>query len=96
MATSTPSRIPIADTECERVARWMMDRGYATGHGDTIEDLLGELEWQAMERQHEKGLEVLKRYRKCFFSFLPPGRIAASDAPEAAHGLARASRQPRA
>lgn len=29
---------------------WMADRGYATGHGDTIEDLLDEIDWQACER----------------------------------------------
>lgn len=28
----------------EKVAAWMMQRGYATGHGDTIEELLKELE----------------------------------------------------
>lgn len=27
----------------EQIARWMLDRGFATGHGDTIEDLLSEL-----------------------------------------------------
>jgi len=32
--------------EREKVAQWMMQRGYATGHGDTIEDLLAELDWQ--------------------------------------------------
>ena len=33
----------------EKVAAWMMGRGYATGHGDTIEDLLNELDWQIAE-----------------------------------------------
>jgi len=28
----------------------MIERGYATGHGDTVEDLLKELEWQIEER----------------------------------------------
>lgn len=32
------------------VARWMMSRGYATGHGDTTEDMLDELEAQVRER----------------------------------------------
>lgn len=31
----------------ERLAQWMIGHGYATGHGDTVEDLLAEL-----ERQH--------------------------------------------
>ena len=34
------------EEEREKVAKWMMVQGYATGHGDTIEDLLKELEWQ--------------------------------------------------
>lgn len=33
-----------------KVAKWMIDRGYATGRGDTIEDLLRELDWQIEER----------------------------------------------
>ena len=39
--------------EREKVAKWMTDRGYATGHGDTIEDLFKELEWQVAERERE-------------------------------------------
>jgi hypothetical protein len=31
----------------EFVAGWMMERGYATGHGETIADLLIELEGEA-------------------------------------------------
>ena len=41
----------VAAAECEKVARWMIRNGYATGHGDTIEDLLDELEWQIAERK---------------------------------------------
>ncbi len=37
----------------ETVAEWMIERGYATGHGDTVEDLLKELEWQIRERERE-------------------------------------------
>jgi hypothetical protein len=33
----------VAAAEREKVAKWMIDRGYTTGHGDTIEDLLEEL-----------------------------------------------------
>jgi hypothetical protein len=40
----------IAAAEREKVAAWMMRQGYATGHGDTVEDLLKELEWQIEER----------------------------------------------
>ena len=35
--------------ERNKVAQWMMAQGYATGHGDTTEDLLQELEWQIAE-----------------------------------------------
>ena len=34
----------------ERVARWMIANSYATGHGDTVEDMLQELHEQAKER----------------------------------------------
>lgn len=37
----------------ETVAEWMIERSYATGHGDTVEDLLKELEWQIRERERE-------------------------------------------
>jgi hypothetical protein len=40
----------VAAAEREKVAQWMMRQGYATGHGDTVEDLLKELEWQIEER----------------------------------------------
>ena len=33
------------------LADWMIERGYATGHGDTIEDMLGELEAQVRGRE---------------------------------------------
>lgn len=40
-----------ADTEAGRevLAAWMIRQGYATAHGDTIEDLLAELDWQIAE-----------------------------------------------
>ena len=40
-------------TDKEKLAQWMIQQGYATGHGDTIEDLLKELEWQVAERERE-------------------------------------------
>ena len=40
----------------EKLAQWMMKQGYATGHGDTIEDLLHELEWQIAENWKWVGL----------------------------------------
>ena len=40
----------VAAAEREKLAAWMIERGYATGHGDSIEKLLEELEWQIEER----------------------------------------------
>ncbi len=48
--------------EREKVAKWMIERGYATGHGDTIEDLLKELEWQVMEREQEACALIAESY----------------------------------
>ena len=39
----------VAAQEREKVAAWMIAKGYATGHGDTTEDLLKELAWQIDE-----------------------------------------------
>jgi hypothetical protein len=36
----------VAAAEREKLANWMIQRSYATGHGDTTEDLLQELDWQ--------------------------------------------------
>ena len=41
----------VAAAEREKVAAWMMGRGYATGHGDSTQDLLQELDWQISEKQ---------------------------------------------
>jgi hypothetical protein len=39
----------VADAKREKLAAWMIQRGFATGHGDSTEDLLKELEWQIEE-----------------------------------------------
>jgi hypothetical protein len=39
----------VAAAERNKVAQWMIDHSYATGHGDTTEDLLEELDWQITE-----------------------------------------------
>ncbi len=41
----------VAAAEREKVVQWMIQRSYATGHGDTTEDLLAELEWQVREAE---------------------------------------------
>ena len=48
----------VAAAEREKVATWMMRQGYATGHGDSIEKLLEELEWQVRESEREACAEV--------------------------------------
>ena len=48
----------VAAAERENLAAWMMRQGYATGHGDTVEDLLKELEWQIAEREREACAKV--------------------------------------
>jgi hypothetical protein len=52
----------VAAHEREKVTKWMVERGYATGHGDTIEDLLKELEWQVAEREREMCASVAESY----------------------------------
>jgi hypothetical protein len=42
--------------DIEKLAKWMMERGFATGHGDSMEDLLHELEWQISENSKWVGL----------------------------------------
>ena len=46
----------------ERLAAWMMKEGFATGHGDTAEELLEELSWQIAEikAQRDELLEALE------------------------------------
>lgn len=39
--------LPALRSDSDRIAVWMTGRGYATGHGDTIEDMLSELVVQA-------------------------------------------------
>ena len=33
----------------ELLAAWMIENGFSTGHGDTLQDLLRELTWQVKE-----------------------------------------------
>lgn len=50
------------DAERERVARWMIAHSYATGHGDTIEDLLAELVGHEREQCAKIAEQVVDRY----------------------------------
>jgi hypothetical protein len=46
------------EAERQKVAIWMIERSYATGHGDTTEDLLKEMEWQVRESEREACAKV--------------------------------------
>ena len=48
----------VAAAERNKLAAWMMRQGYATGHGDSIEKLLEELEWQVRESEREACAKV--------------------------------------
>lgn len=52
----------VAAAERERVAAWMHFNDYATGHGDTIEDLLEELTSQVAESERWKCAEIAEAY----------------------------------
>ena len=51
-------------TDKEKVAQWMIRQGYATGHGDTVEDLLKELEWQILENWHRAMVNGMEAERE--------------------------------
>jgi len=46
------------------LAAWMIENSFATGHGDTVEDLLKELKWQIEERDQKVRAETLEEAGK--------------------------------
>ena len=48
------------------VAEWMFSKSLATGHGDTVKDMLNEAEWQIAEAMRAKydGLEAALKSRR--------------------------------
>ena len=52
----------VAEKEREVVANWIMDRGFATGHGDSIVDLLDQLEWQIAEKEREACAKICDEF----------------------------------
>lgn len=52
----------VCSADKEKLAQWMIQRGYVTGHGDSIEDLLKELEWQVQEREREACAKVAEQW----------------------------------
>ena len=55
----------VAAAEREKVAAWMVSHLYATGHGDTTEDMLEELEWQIAERERKACADIAAQYASC-------------------------------
>jgi len=51
------------DDPRKSVAEWMIAHGFATGHGDTLADLLAELSWQIAELRREKTGAQNKKVR---------------------------------
>lgn len=49
--TCVASRLAAAE-EREKLVAWMVQRSYSTGHGDTMEDLLQELDWQLAQKHN--------------------------------------------
>ena len=63
----------VAAVEREKLAAWMIERGYATGHGDSTEDLLKELEWQIAEREREACAAVCDEKEEVFRKYYTKG-----------------------
>lgn len=54
LADFAESEVLLATNEQrELLAQWMIANSFGTGHGDTLEDLLGELSWQVKELRKE-------------------------------------------
>lgn len=49
----------LMEDQREAVATWMIKQGYATGHGDTIEEMLEELREQLLEEQRKKDASMV-------------------------------------
>ena len=50
-----------ASVLCNKVAQWMIERSYATGHGDTLDDLLKELELTVREEERELCAQICEQ-----------------------------------
>ena len=49
--------------ESADVATWMIVKGYATGHGDTVADMLDELERQAIDAERKRCVDIVRLAR---------------------------------
>lgn len=52
----------VAAAERNKIAKWIMARGYSTGHGDTVEDLLKEFNWQVREEERELCAQLCEEF----------------------------------
>jgi hypothetical protein len=66
----------VAAAERNKLASWMIERGYATGHGDSTEDLLKELEWQIAEREREACAKACEERQEVFEKYYTKGLAA--------------------
>ena len=64
-----------AVAERNKLAHWMIQRSYATGHGDTIEDLLKELEGQVRESEREACIELTDSRCQCAWAIKARGQV---------------------
>lgn len=55
----------VAAAERAIVVGWMAEQGYATGHGDTVGDLVKEIKWQVAEQEREACREIADSYASC-------------------------------
>jgi len=65
----------VAAAERNKLAQWMIKHSYATGHGDTIEDLLKELEWQIRESEREACIELTDSRCQCAWAIRARGQV---------------------
>ena len=49
--------------ESAEVAIWMIKKGYKTGHGDTVADMLDELECQAIDAERKRCVDIVQLAR---------------------------------
>jgi hypothetical protein len=64
----------IIEKERQVVAEWIMNKGFATGHGDTIVDMLDELEWQIAEREREACAKIAEWHKQMAFDIRARGQ----------------------
>jgi hypothetical protein len=65
----------VSAAERNKLAQWMAKHSYATGHGDTIEDLLKELEWQIRESEREACIELTDSRCQCAWAIRARGQV---------------------